>query len=104
MHVSSSAVLSLALVATSALAQSTDEPRQAAEAYLAALTGDGDESGKDLLLGGTTMDAQMFTLDNARIVSREKGRKEDADLASAQKLVAALDESGRKALTRLMNV
>lgn len=87
-----------------ALAQEDADARKVAETYLNALSGTGDEAGKDLLLGGVTMNAQLFILENWKIKSKDPVRKEDGDLAHAVQLMNALDKSGRTALTKLMGV
>lgn len=79
------------------------EVRAVAEKYLAAITGRGDERGRELLLGGVPMDAQLLALENGRIVEAEPLRREEGDLAQAKSLMAELDGAGRKALTALMN-
>jgi len=90
-------------VAVPALAQdSSAQVRGIAEKYLKALTGEGDESGRELLLGGATMDAQLFQLENARIVEADPVKREKGDLASAVKLMNELDAAGRKALTKIL--
>lgn len=78
--------------------------KKVAETYLNALTGNGDEAGKDLLLGGVTMNAQLFSLENWKLKSKDPVRREDGDLAHAIQLMNALDKSGRTALTKLMGV
>ncbi len=79
------------------------EVRAVAEKYLAAITGKGDEAGRELLLGGVPMDAQLLTLENGHIVEVEPMRREEGDLARARSLMAELDQAGRKTLTDLMN-
>lgn len=91
------------LVAAPALAEESSEAvRRVAQNYLDALTGKGSSDGKDLLLGGATLDAQLFMLENARIVASEPVKREKGDLHSAVKLMTDLDAAGRKALTALM--
>jgi hypothetical protein len=68
------------------------------------LSGTGDEAGKDLLLGGVTMNAQLFTLENWELTSKEPVKKEEADLAHALAMMAELDKAGRAALTKLMGL
>jgi hypothetical protein len=92
------------LVAAIASAQDDAEARRVAETYLNALTGSGDEAGKDLLLGGVTMNAQLFTLENWKIKSKDPVRKEEGDLPHAVQMVNDLDKAGRAALTKLMGV
>ncbi|PZR14016.1 MAG: hypothetical protein DI536_11915 [Archangium gephyra] len=87
-----------------ALAQDDADAKKVAETYLNALSGTGDEAGKDLLLGGVTMNAQLFILENWKIKSKDPVRKEEGDLAHAVQLMSALDKSGRTALTKLMGV
>lgn len=89
------------LLAAPAFADDEDEVKKVATTYLNALTGKGDEAGKDLLLGGVTMNAQLFTLENAELKNMET-KKEDGDLGKAIQLMNELDKSGRKALTKLM--
>jgi hypothetical protein len=89
------------LVAVPAFAQDDEDAKKVATTYLNALTGKGDEAGKDLLLGGVTMNAQLFTLENAELKNIE-AKNEDGDLGKALQLMNELDKSGRKALTKLM--
>jgi len=84
-----------------ALAQD-EEAKKAAETYLNALTGKGDEAGKDLLLGGVTMNAQLFSLENWELKSKDPVKHEEADLGHAVGMMNDLDKAGRKALTKLM--
>lgn len=88
----------------SAFAQDDAEAKKIAETYLNALTGKGDEAGKDLLLGGVTMNAQLFALENWKFVSKDPVKKEDGDLAHAVQGMNELDKAGRSALTKLMGV
>lgn len=90
-----------ALVAGGALA-AEDDPQKAAQAYLDALSGQGDDAGRELLLGGATMNAQLFSLENWKIVRRNPKRSETGDVASARKHMADLDKAGREALTRVL--
>lgn len=95
---------SVTLFAIGAFAQDDAEPKKVAQTYLNALTGSGDEAGKDLLLGGVTMNAQLFTLENFEFKSKDPVRKEDGDLAHAVQMMNDLDKAGRTALTKLMGV
>jgi hypothetical protein len=88
-------------IAWPAAAQSDEEPRRVALTYLAALTGQGDQAGRDLLLGGVTMNAQLFNLENYELGAKDPVRKEEGDLAQALQLVKELDRVGRVALNRL---
>lgn len=94
----------LAVLAVPALAQDDSEPKKVAETYLNALTGTGDEAGKDLLLGGVTMNAQLFSLENWNFKSKDPVKKEEGDLAHAVQMMNDLDKAGRTALTKLMGV
>jgi hypothetical protein len=76
--------------------------RTVADSYLRALTGSGDDRARELLLGGATMDAQIFSLDSARIVSKEPMRREEGNLANALGLMRELDRAGRQARNRMM--
>lgn len=93
-----------ALLAAPALAQDDAEPRKVAETYLNALTGTGDEAGKDLLLGGVTMNAQLFGLENWELKAKDPVKKEEADLVHAVHSMNDLDKAGRSALTKLMGM
>jgi hypothetical protein len=95
--------LLLALLAAPAFAADDGEAeaKKVAETYLNALTGKGDEAGKELLLGGVTMNAQLFALDNYEFKSKEV-RVGDGDLANAVMMMNDLDKAGRTALTKLM--
>jgi hypothetical protein len=92
------------LCAGLALADDDAEPKTVAETYLNALSGTGDEAGKDLLLGGVTMNAQLFSLDNWKFKSKDPVKKEEGDLAHAVQAMNDLDKAGRTALTKLMGV
>ena len=98
--------LALALAPAVALAEdpksAPPEVKKAAEAYLAALTGEGDESGKELLLGGATMTAQLFTLENWQLKGLET-QKEDGDIGKATAMIADLDKVGREVLNKLLS-
>lgn len=93
-----------ALLAAPALAQDDADAKKVAETYLNALTGTGDEAGKDLLLGGATMNAQLFSLENWKFKTKDPLKKEDGDLAHAVQQMNELDKAGRSALTGLMGV
>lgn len=94
-------VAAMFLFATPLFAQDEDA-KKVAETYLNALTGNGDEAGKDLLLGGVTMNAQLFTLENWNLKSKDPVKKEEADVGHAVGMMNDLDKAGRKALTKLM--
>lgn len=96
--------LCVALFAGRALAQDDAEPKKVAETYLNALTGAGDEAGKDLLLGGVTMNAQLFSLDNWEFKSKDPVKHEESDLVHAVQMMNDLDKAGRSALTKLMGM
>lgn len=89
------------LFAVPAFAQDEDA-KKAAETYLNALTGKGDEAGKDLLLGGVTMNAQLFSLENWELKAKDPVKREEADVGHAVGMMTDLDKAGRKALTKLM--
>jgi hypothetical protein len=97
-------IAAVALLAVPALAQDDSDAKKVAETYLNALTGTGDEAGKDLLLGGATMNAQLFSLENWSFKSKDPVKKEEGDLAHAVQMMNDLDKAGRGALTGLMGV
>lgn len=98
------AVLSLLIPAVVSAAPKDLPPEVAkvAEAYLNALSGAGSDEGRELLLGGATMNAQLFILENWRIKSRDPVRSETGALSSAQKLIRELDASGQAAMTQML--
>jgi hypothetical protein len=86
-----------------ACAQDIPAPVQrAAETYLKALSATGDDAGRELLLGGVTMDARLTGVDTFRIVSRDYVQKETGSLKTATSLMADLDKAGRRSLTELL--
>ncbi len=78
------------------------EALKTAETYLRALTGTGDEAARELLLGGVTMDAQLSSLENWRIVSKEPLGTEEGDLRQAVHAMNELDQAGRRAARTMM--
>jgi hypothetical protein len=96
-------LLVCSLVPTLACAQDTPPPVQrTAESYLTALSASGDDAGRELLLGGVTMDARLAAVDSWRIVSRDPVRRENGDLRTATTLIADLDKAGRRSLAELL--
>jgi hypothetical protein len=92
------------LVSSSVAAEEAPpEVMQVAKAYLDALTGAGNDGARDLLLGGVTMNAQLFVLENWKILDKEPLRKEDGDLAGAVRSMNELDKAARQALTKVIN-
>ena len=79
-----------------------DDARIAAEAYLKAISGQGNDGAIDTLLGGATMTARIFTLENWKLVERKEHRHEQGELADVTALVDALDREGRGALAKMM--
>jgi hypothetical protein len=82
-------------------AKPEEEALKVAEAYLAALTGAGDDQGREHLLGGATMNAQLFSLENARIVGKDPVRRETGDLGQAKAAMHELDAAGKEAVSQL---
>lgn len=78
------------------------EARKVAQAYLQAITGQGNDDNRALLLGGVTMTAQMFSIENGEIVSVDPVRTEHGDLGHAVQMMNDLDKAGRKALAALL--
>ncbi len=91
------------LVPAVACAQDTPAPVQkAAESYLKALTSTGDDAGRELLLGGVTLDARLTSVDSWRIVSRDYVKQETGALKTAATLMSDLDKAGRRSLAELL--
>jgi hypothetical protein len=97
------AVLFVLLVPAVACAQETPPPVQrTAESYLNALSATGDDAGRELLLGGVTLDARLAAVDNWRIIRRDYVKKETGSLKTANTLMAELDKAGRRTLAELL--
>lgn len=78
------------------------DARAVAEKYLNAVSGKGDESGLDLLLGGATTNARLFSLENWAIVATEPARHENGDVLAAANAVLEVDQASRDALAGLV--
>jgi hypothetical protein len=76
--------------------------RKMAETYLNAIAGTGDASGRDLLLGGATTSAQLYVLENWRIVGEEAPRHEEAEVELATRLMHELDDASVQAASGLL--
>ncbi len=99
----SPAAFLLLLVSTAGSSEPAEaEAAKTAESYLRALAGTGDDRARELLLGGVTMDAQISSLENWRIVSRESLRTEEGDLRAAVQLIHDLDQAGHQATGKMM--
>jgi hypothetical protein len=96
--------LTMVVCAVTAGAQEDAEAKKVAETYLNALTGSGDEAGKDLLLGGVTMNAQLFSLENWELKAKDPVKSETSDLVHAVQMMNELDKAGRSSLTKLMGM
>lgn len=83
--------------------QQDDAPRRIAVAYLKALDGSGPQEVRELLLGGLTLSGEEARIPNWKIQERVV-QKEQLDVTGATGLMKALDESGAKALTNIMNL
>lgn len=81
-----------------------DEPKKIATAYLDALSGKGDGSARDYLLGGVTLTAEDFSIPNWKIVERHPPRREKASIAAAVKAMKELDKAGRSTLSSVVNL
>jgi len=79
-----------------------DDARKAAEAYLNAISHQGNDGAIESLLGGATLTARLYSLENWKIVGREKHRHEVGDLADLRGYVEAIDKAGRDALTSML--
>jgi hypothetical protein len=93
-----SLVLSFAPLAASA---NDAEVRKVAEEYLDAISGKGDGRGKEQLLGGVVMEADMLQIGEWKILGKDPVRREKGDLVKARKLVSDLDRAADKAMKKL---
>ncbi len=80
-----------------------DDAKKVAVAYLKALDGSGNQSARELLLGGLTLTAEEVSIPNWKIQDRLVQR-EELDVKGAVERMKALDKSGAEALTRIMNL
>ncbi len=97
------AALLCLLMPALACAQETPPPVQkAAEGYLNALSSPGNDAGRELLLGGVTLDARLTSVDSWKILSRDYAKKETGALKMAAALMADLDKAGRRSLADLL--
>ena len=91
-----------AQVAETAVAlDAKDDARVVGEAYLKAVSGQGERKALDALLGGATLRAKEFRLENWKIVGREKHRSEKGQVEDLAAFVGAIDQAGRKGLATL---
>ena len=89
----------------SARGAAKDDPaRRVAIAYLKALHGTGDGSARELLLGGSTLTADDFTIPNWKIVRRDPPEIEEGDIRAAVAEMRALDKAGRETLNAVVNL
>ncbi|MGC4120097.1 MAG: hypothetical protein QM765_37055 [Myxococcales bacterium] len=79
-----------------------DDARKAAEAYLQAISHQGNDGAIDSLLGGATLTARLYSIENWKIVGREKHRKEVGDVSDLRVYVDAIDKAGRDALATML--
>ncbi len=87
---------------TAVAVDADDQAHSAAEGYLKAVSHQGSDSAIESLLGGATLTARIFTLENFKIVGREKHRHEEGELADLHANVDSVDRAGRDALSRIM--
>jgi hypothetical protein len=90
------------VVDTAVSLETQDEARQLAEAYLKAISREGDENVIDALLGGATLTARIYTIENWKIVGREKHRNEKGRLEDLHSAVNGIDAAGRNALAKMV--
>ncbi len=79
-----------------------DDARKAAEAYLQAISHQGNDGAIESLLGGATLTARLYSIENWKIVGREKHRKEVGDVGDLRAYVTAIDKAGRDALSTML--
>lgn len=97
-------VAALTLAATALAAGADDAPKKVAVAYLKALSGQGDDSAREYLLGGVTLTAEEFSIPNWKIVERHPPRVETASIKDAIKAMRELDAAGRRSLDMAVNI
>lgn len=82
--------------------ETQDPARAVAETYLKAISGQANDLGLDLLLGGATLTARIFLIENWKIVGREKHQREEGALQEVQKAMRSVDTAGRDAMAKMM--
>jgi hypothetical protein len=88
---------------TEVAAAEQDGARGVAEAYLKAISGEGEEAALGTLLGGVTLTAKIFRLENWKIVGRQKHRTEVGELAHLHASVDGLERAGRETLNKFLS-
>ena len=89
-------------VETPATVDTKDAPRKAAEEYLKAISHQGNDGAIESLLGGATLTARIFVIENWKVVARRVHKHEEGELADLHAYVNAIDKSGREALATMM--
>jgi hypothetical protein len=79
-----------------------DDARKMAENYLQAISHQGNDGAIEALLGGATLTARLFTLENWKIVERRPHRHEVGEVADLNAYVTAIDKAGREALSTML--
>ena len=83
--------------------QKKDASRSLAEQFLQSLAHQSGDQGLSTLLGGPTLVSRIFTIDNWKVVGREKHKVEVGELASTRALLTAFDKDHRRALGELVS-
>src|SRR4051794_29554581 len=81
-------------LALAAAPKPIEDPNVLAKKYLGALADGHDQSGKDYLFGGLTLDAVTARVLNPEIIATGAKRVEDSTFEEAAKYVVALDKIG----------
>ena len=79
-----------------------DEARKVAEDYLKSISHQGNDGAIESLLGGATLTARMFTIENWKLVARKEHRHEKGEIPDLNGYVAAIDRAGRDALSAML--
>jgi hypothetical protein len=82
--------------------EAQDGARKAAEDYLKAIAHQGNDGAIESLLGGATLTARLYTIENWKIVGREKHRHETGEVTDLNAYVVAIDKAGRDALSTMI--
>lgn len=101
MHVLLAAALFCAPPVQGEIPSNDDEPYKLAEAYLKALSGQGDQAAREYHLGGMSFMAQTVGYDSATILSRDPTRLDKGNLEDVVKFFNDIDKAGRKALDKM---
>src|SRR6266550_1523674 len=94
--------IALAVALPALPASAADDARAVAVKYLEALTGKGDQAGRDLTFGGKTTSIELEQLENFEITSEKPVKREEGPLPELSASIAKLDKAGKSGAEKAM--